>query len=190
MDVGLSRCQQMFADLNRYAIRPSTSIGVLYDHRDEMAHVTKHLVQHSAFFRDLVEMEKTTLAPRSRRLFTLSALYVANKALLQNFGSEEIDTRVEVSTRFWETVAQHIPEWNAVRERKLAAGDVRRDFIHSHGVVLQALGKAGAGLIRRSKKTWPDKLKRLSALDWSRSNAELWEGRALVGGRVQKPLKT
>jgi DNA sulfur modification protein DndB len=26
MDVGLKRCQQMFADLNRYAVRPSTSL--------------------------------------------------------------------------------------------------------------------------------------------------------------------
>ena len=31
LDIGLERCQQMFADLNRYAIRPSTSIGILYD---------------------------------------------------------------------------------------------------------------------------------------------------------------
>ena len=33
MDVGLKRTQQMFADLNRYAVRPTTSIGILYDHR-------------------------------------------------------------------------------------------------------------------------------------------------------------
>ena len=37
IDLGLERCQQMFADLNRHAIRPSKSIGVLYDQRDEMA---------------------------------------------------------------------------------------------------------------------------------------------------------
>jgi DNA sulfur modification protein DndB len=35
LDLGLQRCQQMFADLNRYAIRPNKSIGVLYDHRDD-----------------------------------------------------------------------------------------------------------------------------------------------------------
>ena len=63
LDSGLERCQQMFADLNRYAIRPSTSIGVLYDHRDELAILTKQMVHQSPVFRDLVEMEKTTLAP-------------------------------------------------------------------------------------------------------------------------------
>src|SRR5262245_2161033 len=33
LDVGLIRSQQMFADLNRYAIRPTSSLGLLYDHR-------------------------------------------------------------------------------------------------------------------------------------------------------------
>ena len=39
LDVGLRRCQQMFADLNRNAIRPSKSLGVLYDHRDDIAQI-------------------------------------------------------------------------------------------------------------------------------------------------------
>src|SRR6185295_5108472 len=41
LDVGLKRCQQMFADLNRYAVRPTTSLGLLYDHRDEWAMIAK-----------------------------------------------------------------------------------------------------------------------------------------------------
>ena len=93
LDSGLERCQQMFADLNRYAIRPSTSIGVLYDHRDELAILTKRMVHQSPVFRDLVEMEKTTLAPRSRRLFTLSALYSGNRALLQKSDTDDLESR-------------------------------------------------------------------------------------------------
>ena len=41
LDVGLKRCQQMFADLNRYAVRPTTSLSILYDHADEDAQMTK-----------------------------------------------------------------------------------------------------------------------------------------------------
>ena len=37
LDIGLHRSQQMFADLNRYAIRPSRSLGLLYDHRNMKA---------------------------------------------------------------------------------------------------------------------------------------------------------
>ncbi|MDB4538679.1 DNA sulfur modification protein DndB, partial [bacterium] len=69
--------------------------------------------------------------------------------------------------------------------RKLTAGEVRRDFIHSHGVVLQAIGRAGSALIKRFSKSWPKKLGALAAMDWSRNNPE-WEGRAMIGGRVSK----
>ena len=65
LDIGLERCQQMFADLNRYAIRPSKSLGILYDHRDETAQLAKNLIGKSPVFRDVVELEKTNLSPRS-----------------------------------------------------------------------------------------------------------------------------
>ena len=83
LDIGLGRCQQMFADLNRHAIRPSKSIGVLYDHRDEMSTIAKLVVIRSPFLSDLTEMETSNLSTRSRKLFTLSALYSATKALLE-----------------------------------------------------------------------------------------------------------
>lgn len=81
LDIGLERCQQMFADLNRYAIRPSRSIGILYDHRNEKAKLAKLVIMQSEVFRDIVDMEKSSLAKRSRRLFTLSAFYNACSAI-------------------------------------------------------------------------------------------------------------
>ena len=47
MDKGLERCQQMFADLNRYAVRPSKSLGILYDYRDETALLAKAMIASS-----------------------------------------------------------------------------------------------------------------------------------------------
>jgi DNA sulfur modification protein DndB len=57
LDIGLERCQQMFADLNRYAIRPNKSIGVLYDNRDKYAILAKLLILQSPVFKDVVEVE-------------------------------------------------------------------------------------------------------------------------------------
>lgn len=34
LDHGLKRCQQMFADLNKHAVRPTKSLGILYDLRE------------------------------------------------------------------------------------------------------------------------------------------------------------
>ena len=184
VDIGLERCQQMFADLNRYAIRPSKSISVLYDHREDMAKLAKLIVLTSPFFRDVVESEKSTLSPRSRKLFTLSAIYTATSALLNSANNSTFHDKAETAIAFWEEVANQFPEWALVRERKMAAGDVRRDFIHSHGIALQAIGKCGNALLRKKSDNWKRRLRRLKKIDWSRSNAKLWEGRAIIGGRV------
>lgn len=186
LDIGLKRCQQMFADLNRYAIRPSPSLGILYDHRDTTAQLAKSLIARSPAFRDVVEMEKTTLSPRSRRLFTLSAIYHATNDLLNGLTFSEPKEAAELALSFWEEVAKHMSEWERVRKGELTAGEVRTDFIHTHGVVLQSLARAGNTLIQQYPKNWSKRLLPLRDVDWRRSNTRLWEGRALLGGRVSK----
>lgn len=186
LDIGLERSQQMFADLNRYAIRPAKSLGVLYDHRDELANVVKLVVATSPIFRNAVELERSTLSARSRKLFTLSALYSATLALMANFENRSKKEKEKIAADYWEEVATHFPEWELVRKRTLTAGEVRRDFIHSHGVVLQALGHVGNTLLHIFPNDWNKKLQDLETLDWSRSNSKVWEGRALIGGRVSK----
>jgi len=187
-DRGLKRCQQLFADLNRHAIRPAKSLGVLYDHRETSSEVARLVVTRSGVFRDLVEMERSTLSLGSRRLFTLSAIYTANKALLQDAQDCSVSEQAALAQEYWETVADQFPEWKQVRERKISAQEVRQDLIHSHGVVLQALGRAGCALRAKQPKGWKTTLKKLGTIDWARSNM-MWEGRAMIGGRVSKSLQ-
>jgi len=186
LDIGLERCQQMFADLNRYAVRPSRSIGVLYDHRDAAAELTRLVVLRSPVFRDVVEMERSTLSTRSRKLFTLSAIYTATSALLAGLTEFSAEKRRDIAVGYWDEVARQFPEWQLVRDHKMTAGDVRRDYLHSHGIVLQAIGKVGNVLLRDDSDGWKSKLRGLNKIDWSRSNTKLWEGRALLAGRVSK----
>jgi DNA sulfur modification protein DndB len=187
LDVGLERCQQMFADLNRYAVRPAKSIGVLYDHRDEISALTRLVVMRSPFLRDLTEMETSNMAQRSRKLFTLSALYTATKTLLNDIEEDNFERQVDLAARYWELVADQFPEWEQVFNREITAGEVRRDFIHTHGIVLHALGKVGNSLLSQGKgaRLWSTALKKLRELDWHRSSS-MWEGRAVIGGRVSK----
>jgi DNA sulfur modification protein DndB len=189
LDLGLQRCQQMFADLNRYAIRPNKSIGVLYDHRDDKAKLAKLIVLKSDFFRDIVELERSTLSPRSRKLFTLSAIYSATSELLEKIELSGREDAAAVATEFWMETAKCFPEWKLVRERKMSAGEVRERFIHSHGIVLQAIGRVGNTLLRDHKPEWKKRLAALQKINWSRSNSSLWEGRAMIGGQVQKGVQ-
>jgi DNA sulfur modification protein DndB len=186
LDIGLARSQQMFADLNRYAIRPSRSLGLLYDHRNDKAKLARLVVMKSEIFKDIVDLEKSSLAPRSRKLFTLSAFYNACADLIDGVATGEIEEDAAVAREFWESVAKQFPAWMQVRDGKIAASEIREGYIHSHGIALQAIGKAGNALLRGNPGGWKSRLKSLSQIDWSRKNAKLWEGRALIGGKVSK----
>jgi DNA sulfur modification protein DndB len=186
LDVGLNRCQQMFADLNRYAIRPTTSLNILYDHRDDDAIVTKALLQRVQVFKDLTEKQRSTLSNRSLKLFTLSAIYHATQILMADQEGATHEQRVDLAASFWNEVARNIPDWGLAKERKVTTADLRRDYVHSHALGLAAIARAGRDLLRQHPKDWKGRLEKLTSLDWSRSNTDLWEGRAMIAGRLSK----
>lgn len=189
LDQGLKRSQQMFSDLNRYAIRPSKSLSILYDQRDQTARLAKLLIAESSVFREVVELEKSSLAKRSRCLFTLSAIYHATETLIGDMEKMDPQEAAGLALEFWETVADNLRGWRCVRDGKLTAGDLREHYVHTYSVVLQALAHAGKALIARYPKQWPRKLEALETIDWRRSNSSLWEGRAMIGGQVSKAHK-
>lgn len=186
IDRGLERCQQMFADLNRHAVKPSASLGILYDHRSAAANLARHLSLTSSVFKGLIETERSSLSARSRSLFTLSAVHFATTEFLSEKELEDFQAASQMCLEFWELVGEQIPEWTYVRESKMTSGDVRRDFIHSHAIVLQALGRAGRTLYQLPAPERAKRIKRLRTVDWSRQNAKTWEGRAMVGGAMAK----
>ena len=191
LNEGLERRQQIFADLNMHGVRPTRSLGILYDHRDPLAAMARMLVDEVPLFADRTEVEKTTISNRSAKLFTLSAIYQATAALL---GKREGDMAGEadfrVALRFWQTLGEVIPEWSAVIANKAKPWELRARYVHAHGVVLQALGAAGRQLVAEVH-SWEDRLRSDSIvkIDWSRSNVRLWEGRTLSHGRVSKARK-
>jgi DNA sulfur modification protein DndB len=73
-----------------------------------------------------------------------------------------------------------------VKSGQQPASEIREGFIHGHGIALHALGIAGNALLKAHPKDWKSKLSHLAEIDWSRSNSSLWEGRALIGGKVSK----
>ena len=186
IDRGLERSQQMFSDLNRHAIRPSRSLGLLYDHRNDMSKIAKLVALKSVAFKGLVEMERSTLSERSRKLFTLSAIYTGCHALLDHRHLNDEEDASKLCISFWDEVSKTIPEWDMVRKNRLTAGEIRKDLIHSHGIALQSIGIAGSQLLNEFPKNWEVKIEQLKNVDWTRANTKIWEGRALVGGRVSK----
>ncbi|MDC3075698.1 DNA sulfur modification protein DndB [Paracoccaceae bacterium] len=183
----LNTNQQMFADLNRYAVKPSKSMGLMYDHRDPDIEITRQVVNKIKFFRESVEKEKTSIAPKSKRLFTFSSIYAANKQLINGAQIQEIE-KYNTIYSFWETLGETIPEWLMVSNNSIKAEEVREDYIHTHGVTLQALARAGASLIQIEKYGWQEKVKNLRKVDWRRS-ADIWQGRTIENGRLRNSTR-
>ena len=187
LDKGLQRSQQLFADLNKHAVKPTKSLGVLYDHRDPTAVLARELAQDVRPFRGLTEMERTTISNRSLALFTLSAVYQATLALLGKRKGDDVSERDRAfAGEFWESMTNIIPEWRMASERSIRSSELRRDYVHAHGVTLQAIGLAGHRLHEKHPSSWKPILEKLTELDWRRSNVTTWEGRAMTGGHMSK----
>lgn len=184
IDIGLARSQQMFADLNRHGVRPSASIGILFDHREQLADLTRKVVNSIPLLRDLVESEKSSLPPLSRKLFTLSAIHGTHRSLIAGGPGSSNE---ETSINFWHAVIEALPEWKLVHNNQIVARDIRQDFIHTHGTVLHAFGRAANHMIRTEEnQDWQRFTSSLQSIDWRRNNSSMWEGRALNAGRVSK----
>jgi len=187
VDRGLERSQQLFADLNRYVVRPTPSLSILYDQRDPMAQLALEVADAVTVFKGMTEKAKATISNRSTKLFTLSSIFNANCELLgKTKGKKVTDREKSLAISYWNEVARHIPEWQLAAQKKVAPSELRRDYVHAHGIALRALGRAGLDLICQAPTAWKKSLARLKNLDWSRSNARIWEGRAMIAGKISK----
>jgi DNA sulfur modification protein DndB len=105
---------------------------------------------------------------------------------VEGLATGDLNEDADLARGFWEAVAIHFPAWGQVRGGRIPASEVREGFIHSHGIALQAIARAGNALLKKHPNDWKKRLALIAKIDWSRSNAVLWEGRALIGGKVSK----
>lgn len=181
-DEGLLRSQQMFSDLNRYAIKPTKSINILFNSREESSIIAKRIIDEVDVFRGLVEKERTAISNRSKALFTLSAICTATSELL-NGSNLPLQGKVELAKKYWSNLGRYMKEWKMVKAGEIKPSDVRKDYICSLSITLVALGQAGNALIQNYSDTWENRLARLAAIDWRKSNPN-WENLVFVNGRV------
>ena len=181
-DEGLARSQQMFSDLNRYAIKPTRSINILFNSREESSIVAKKVIEEVGVFKGLVEKERTAISNRSKALFTLSAICTATNESLNGIDLP-LQENITLSERYWTSVGKHIPDCLMVRSGELKSSDVRKDYICSLSLTLVALGFAGNALVQMDPGKWENHLKNLDSIDWRKTNPA-WENLVFVNGKV------
>ena len=80
-----------------------------------------------------------------------------------------------------------MPDWQRVGTRETASHELRRDYIHAHGVAVQAIASADRSASKaRSRRIGVRGCRGFGNIDWSRANGKLWNNRALVAGKVNK----
>lgn len=185
-DQGLARAQQMFVDLNQHGVKPARSLRLFYDGRNGEARFTRAVVDAVPLLRDMTDFTRSNLPVGSRKLFAFSNLHSAMSTLMRDAGLSDAEDGLELAIAFWSALVDVMPDWRRAGDGSIAASELRRDTIHAHGVALEALAIAGARLLVDHPQDWKIRLAGLRTINWSRSNVDEWEGRALVGGRVNR----
>ncbi|NKC21479.1 DNA sulfur modification protein DndB [Pseudoalteromonas sp. S4498] len=190
VDEGLKRSQQMFADLNKYAVRPSPSLATMYDHRDQASELARYLALNSRPFVGFTEFERSTIGAKSSKLFTLSGIKQANRSLFnkkpkEGFSEEE----KQVACHFWERLNEHMPEWLQIQNKQLSAAEYRQESIAAHGIGLQTLANVGAEILNLPEQEQQEKFKKIAKLNWLKSNPH-WCERTMQHGRLSKAVSS
>lgn len=185
-DEGLKRSQQMFVDLNQHGVRPARSLRLFYDGRDDDARLSRAVADAIPLLRDMTDFTRSNLAAGSRKLFAFSSIHSAVTTLVDAAGLGATAADPAAVVEFWEAVIANMPDWLAAGRREVSPAELRRDTVHAHGIALEAIAVAGARMLADRPDDWREGLSGLRKIDWSRSNTRLWEGRALVSGRINR----
>ena len=129
----------------------------------KMQKLQEKLLKQYRFSENLLK-KKRQVYLLNQKTFTLNNLSNANKDLLSQVNGDESE-KVKIANSFWEKVGNVIPEWKSVIDYKLTAGEVREDYIHTQGVTLRAIAKAGSELIKMDPNGWEHKLEALGEIN-------------------------
>ncbi|WP_461673164.1 DNA sulfur modification protein DndB [Priestia megaterium] len=191
-DQGLKNSQQIFSDLNRHAVNTTSSIGILYDHRDRLALVTKQIVTENELLSRYTDKEKVNLSKNSPKIIALNHIFNTNSRILGKVKGDSLSEDEEAFLRkFWQVLCDTIVEWKMVFNKELNPRDLRVNYIVGHGVFIESVGLVGKYLREHHLADWDTYIEKLSDIDYSRNNTKDWLGRAFTAnGRIQKTKDT
>ena len=188
-DHGLKRSQQMFSDLNKHAVITSKSLNTLYESKDEIAIISKRLVDEIPFFHKYTDKERDNLGKFSSNIFTLNTFYNANSKIIKK-SKENLEQKYNYVFSFWTNVVENMVDWNEMARGELSKKDLRENYIVTQGITLIALGRLGGWLYNHPEFELKKTLAGLQKIDWLRNNAKDWRGRAIKpNGQISRSEK-
>jgi len=115
---------------------------------------------------------------------TDASLNQANKWLVGSSADRFGENSEELALNFWRRVAEVMIDWKKLQIGAITSGELRKEMVHAHGVMIQAFGIMGARLITTRPNEWSEKLLSLQTINWRKTNTSLWEGRVMRQSRM------
>lgn len=184
-DKGLTNSQQMFTDLNKHAVTTSKSLNTLYETKDQIAIITKNVIDKIEFLRKYTDKERDNLSKFSSNIFTLNTFYTANKRILKHIGISKNSESFLLD--FWSNVVINIREWNEMDRGELSKKSLREDYIITQGLIILAFGRLAEFYAQNPEIDMKASLKKLNTVDWLRNNTSSWQNRAIKSnGKINR----
>ncbi len=173
-DEGLHRSQQMFADLNKHAVKSTKSLSTLYDNRDGFSNAVKSVIASVPFLNKYVDKENDNLGKNAFKLFTLANFSKSSKRIVKEEPISE--DAITFLSDYWNLIFSKIVEWEMLENKELPKCSLREDYILTLAVTLNAFGRLGRYIFEHRETI--ASLNRLKDVDWSRANID-WKNRAI-----------
>lgn len=182
-DQGLQASQQMFADINSNASKPSGSINALYDLRNPYSQWVLKILDQRPAIKARTDLEAASPAKTSSNLWSLVAIHKFI-GMLTGINDKNISRVPDLTAKTAEVIEfldalEAIPFWKPMLDGTMGAEDVREQYVISHAVFLHALGLLGAHTSDISQLTG------LADLDPAKSSP-MWQNRCVVQGKMRK----
>lgn len=195
-DQGLARSQQMFSDINQNQVKPSSSLHMVYNHRDQFSAWVMSLLDEMPRIKDRIEMDNASVGAKSLKLWSIIAF---RKFIEKMFGinarwfndcepdKRSLELKTECVKLFFAKLEDHLPNFKAMLDYNISAYDVRSNFVIGHAVFLEALAIMGNKILQGDPKLEGNfsKLKALESINVSRTHPT-WQNRCVLLGKMNK----
>ena len=141
-------------------------------HRDHSRWITK-VITGSAFLKYAVAIGKSSLAPRSSRLWTDTAVRNAFNMILDESKIMPAADAAHSFSESWDFLANTVPDLNCYLAKTTSARELRANTILASASIIPALAEITVVLNATPQHERHNLLAKLAAIDWSR-DAVAW----------------
>lgn len=177
-DLTLEERQLGFTDINMNLAKPSASISLSYDKRDNVAKLAVEVATTLPCFKGVVDLERNVVSGKSEYIFPLKSIYDSIRIILDLKPSQkEIEITAEQQEKVKEifNTMSRIMGWSGLGFTEQSGEHLRDRHIFTHAIVLKAVAMAGAAIDATFSGIENADLEGIKSLDFGRHSPDFEE---------------